>query len=297
MPPTHMSSTSRALYRVFIAPNIRSTISIPLLYVPAFAPSAANSVSTPPLTSRTSIRTKVYAKDTRRHALSDSYTIDSAINAHLINLVDEEGSFHREVPLHKALSSFNKVTHHLIQVSAGKVDEFGNPDPEDVPTCRVISKMDLRAQHERKLESMRRQSKSQSSVKKMMELNWAIAGGDLKHRLGNLKRFLNEGKKVEVWLGPKKRGKLATPEEAEGLIKALLDAVAECKGAREKKREGQVGGVMTIVFEGQKVEKKAEKEGQKTEKEGQKTEKEGQNTEKEGEKANGEAAEARAGNT
>jgi translation initiation factor IF-3 len=258
MPPSHMSGTSRALYRVFVAPNLRASTSIPLLYAPAFAPSVRSSIAAPSLTSRTSIRTKSYAKDTRRHALSDYYVIDAAIEADHVNLVDEEGAFQKAVPLKEALTSFNKVTHHLVQMAPGKVDEFGRADPNNLPTCRVISKMNLRAQHERKLETLRRQAKGHSTgpTPKSLELNWAIAGGDLKHRLEKMKDFLREGRKVEVMLGPKKKGKKATPEEANAVFKAIRDAVAECKGAGQVKSEGDVGGVMTIVFEGRKMEEK-----------------------------------------
>jgi translation initiation factor IF-3 len=261
MPPTHISGTSRALYRVFIAPNLRTSTTIPLLYAPAFAPSAPNTLSTPSLTPRTSIREKKYTKDTRRHALSDYYVIDSAIEAEVINLVDPDGTYHKYVPLDQALRSFNKVTHHLVQMNPGKVDEAGNQDPDNLPTCRVISKIDLRAQHERKLETMRRQEKGRSAsgpTPKSLELNWAIAPGDLKHRLESMKRFLREGRKVEVLLGPKKRGKKATQEEAEAVMKRVREAVEECKGSKEVKSEGQVGGVITVVFEGTRVEKKVE---------------------------------------
>ncbi|KNG45806.1 translation initiation factor if-3 [Stemphylium lycopersici] len=264
MPPTHISGTSRALYRVFIAPTLRSTTSVPLIYAPAFAPASSNptslvsSSSTPSLGPRTTIRTKKYTKDTRRHALSDYYVIDNAIEADDINLVDEDGKFHSNVPLDEALTSFNKMSHHLVQMTPGKVDEFGQADPQNLPTCRVISKMDLRAQHEKKLETLRRQAKGQGAgpTPKSLELNWAIASGDLKHRLEALKRFLREGRKVEILLGPKRKGRQATPDEAEAVMKALGDAVGECKGAGEVKREGQVGAVMTVVFEGRKVEKK-----------------------------------------
>ncbi|EMD90729.1 hypothetical protein COCC4DRAFT_127220 [Bipolaris maydis ATCC 48331] len=268
MPPTHISGTSRALYRVFIAPSLRTTTSIPLLYAPAFAPLVSGPTSlassTPSLTSRTSIRTKKYTKDTRRHAISDYYIIDNAIEAERINLVDENGTFHNDVPTEEALTSYDKVTHHLVQMTPGKVDEYGELDPENLPTCRVISKIDLRAQHERKLETLRRQAKGQGAgpISKSLELNWAIAPGDLKHRLESLKRFLKEGRKVEVLMGPKKKGRKATPEEADAVIKAVRDAVGECKGAREGKSEGQVGGVMTVVFEGRKVEKKAEEKAE-----------------------------------
>ncbi|KAG9193579.1 hypothetical protein G6011_03614 [Alternaria panax] len=263
MPPTHhISGTSRTLYRVFIAPNLRNTTSIPLLYAPAFAPtSSPNSLSSsmPSLASRTSTRGLKYTKDTRRHAISDYYVIDKAIEADFINLVDEEGVFHRNVPLDEALASLNKVTHHLVQMTEGKYDEEGYLDPENLPTCRVISKIDLRAQHQKKLETLRRQAKGQSAgsapPSKSLELNWAIAPGDLKHRLVAMKKFLKEGRKVEVMLGPKKAGRKATQEEADAVMKSIKDAVEECKGAREAKREGQVGGILQVTYEGKKVEK------------------------------------------
>jgi len=261
MPPTHISGTSRALYRVFIAPNLRNTTSIPLLYAPAFAPTSSPtslSSSTPSLTSRTSTRGIKYTKDTRRHAISDYYVIDQAIEADIINLVDEEGVFHNNVPLDEALTSFNKVTHHLVQMTPGKYDEDGNLDPNSLPTCRVISKIDLRAQHQKKLETLRRQAKGQGTgpATKSLELNWAIAAGDLKHRLVAMKKFLKEGRKVEVTLGPKKHGRKATEQEANAVFKAIENAVADCKGSRETKREGEVGGIMTVMYEGKKVEKK-----------------------------------------
>jgi translation initiation factor IF-3 len=257
MPPAHISSTSRALYRVFVAPTLRTTsAAIPIHYAPAFAPAFALPSANP--LSQSSIRTKTYTKDTRRHAISDYYVIDAAINSPRVNLVDADGQFHNDVPLEDALSSFNKVTHHLVQMSPGQVDEVGRPDPEHRPVCRVISKMNLRAQHQHKLEVLRRQAKGQSTGPSMknLELNWAIAGGDLKHRLEKLKSFLVEGRKVEVLLGPKKRGRKATPEEAASVLQAVRDAVDECKGSSEVKREGDVGGILTIVFEGRKAEEK-----------------------------------------
>ena len=141
MPPTHhISGTSRALYRVFIAPNLRNTTSIPLLYAPAFAPtSSPNSLSssTPSLTSRTTTRGIKYTKDTRRHAISDYYVIDKAIEADFINLVDEGGVIHKNVPLQEALSSINKVTHHVVQMVPGKYDQDGFLDPESLSLIHI----------------------------------------------------------------------------------------------------------------------------------------------------------------
>lgn len=262
MPPTHhISSTSRALYRVFVLPNLRATTNgIPIQFAPAFAPTygpPSVPVNASPL-NQTQVRNKSYAKkDTRRHAISDYYTIDNAIKAPRVNFVDADGKFFEDVATLDALNSFNKVTHHLVQVTPGKVDEFGVQDPAHPPVCRVVSKMDLRAQHERKVDAARKQAKGITGPpQKNLDLNWAIGGGDLKHRLNKLQEFLLEGRRVEVLLGPKKKGRKATAEEADAVLKAVMGAVDECKGAKEVKREGTVGAVLTIVFEGKKVEEK-----------------------------------------
>ncbi|KAJ4334674.1 hypothetical protein N0V87_006710 [Didymella glomerata] len=267
MPPTHhISSTSRALYRVFVLPNLRtpSSSGIPIQFAPAFAPTyGPPSIPIPsaPL-SHTQVRHKSFArKDTRRHALSDYFTLDNAISAPRVNFVDASGTFFQDVATLDALNSFNKVTHHLVEVSAGRVDEFGNPDPEHRPVCRVISKIDLRAQHEKKVEAARKQAKGVvGPPQKNLELNWAIGGGDLKHRMQKLEQFLLEGRRVEILLGPKKRGRKATEAEAQTVFKAVMTAADECN-AREIKREGEVGKVFTVIFEGKEDKEAAKKKG------------------------------------
>lgn len=196
------------------------------------------------------------------------FTIDTAIKADRINVVDENGVFHRNVPLNEALDSMDRLTHHLQQLTPGKVDEYGRADPEDLPTCRILSKIDLRAKHKRKLDVERQQAKGQGTgpAPKSMELNWAIAEGDLKHRLEKLKEFLKEGRKVEIMLGQKKKGKKASEEEANRVMERVIDAVGECKGAGKVKETGTVGAVLTVVFEGRKLdEKEAKKDKRKGE--------------------------------
>ncbi|KAF2799311.1 hypothetical protein K505DRAFT_321206 [Melanomma pulvis-pyrius CBS 109.77] len=248
MPPIHIASTSRALYRVFIAP----TLTIPLRPQPSIL-----IFSTPTLLPITTTRPKSYKKPAVRHALSDHFTYDSAITSPRINMVDASGVFRNNISLSTAQSSFNRTTHHLVQLTEGKVDEYGHPDLEDLPTCKVISKMDLRAQHQKKLDLERRQSKGLGvgPSTKNLELNWAIAGGDLKHRLGKMKEFLTEGRKVEILFGAKRRGRVANKEECEALMASVRSAVEECKGASQvKEPEGVVGGVLTMFFQGRRLE-------------------------------------------
>ncbi|KAF2452012.1 hypothetical protein P171DRAFT_426416 [Karstenula rhodostoma CBS 690.94] len=244
----HLSCTSRALYRVFVAPNLAPRLQIPLRCAPTFSRNTA-------LLPVTSVRTKVGGPRKApaiRQALSDIYTFDNAIDADVINLIDQNGTFIPNVFFNDAMRKFNRVTHHLLLISEGQVDEFGEPDPEHLPTCKIITKIDLRNQYNRKIEVARKLEKGPST--KNLELNWAIAGGDLKHRLEKLNDFLKDGKKVEVLFKPKKRGKKATEAEAKSVLKAVTDVVDDCKGAGEVKREGDVGGTLTVVLQGTKLQ-------------------------------------------
>ncbi|KAF2710034.1 hypothetical protein K504DRAFT_466475 [Pleomassaria siparia CBS 279.74] len=260
MPPISLPSTSRALYRVFIAPTLTTS---------NFTPIRIHQLPAVHLLPSQNVRQVSYKKPAVRQNLSDVFTFDNAITSPRVNYIDTSGVFHANVPLSRAQSSFNRALFYLVQVSEGKVDEFGlHLSPEDLPTCKVISKIDLRAQHAKKMDLERRAAKGQGAgpAQKNLELNWAIAGGDLKHRLGKLKEFLSDGRKVEVLFGTKKRGRVATMEECEDLMKKVKEAVEECKGAEiSKKMEGTVGGVLTMFFQGRRLEAEAEKISRKEE--------------------------------
>lgn len=281
MPPAHhISSTSRALYRVFVLPNLRtpSSSGIPIQFAPAFAPTYGPPSVPVPATPLNQTQVRCHRtssrKHVRRHNLADDFVFDNAIDAPRVNFVDAKGRFFEDVATLDALNSFNRVTHHLVQVTPGKVDELGRPNPAHPPVCRVTSKIDLRLQHSKIIEAARKQERGISGPpQKRLELNWAIEGGDLKHRLNKLQEFLSEGRRVELQLSPKRRGRQATSEEADALLKAVMQTVEQCE-AREVKKEGKVGAVLTMVFEGNesKTEKKTEKKAEKKSKTAQKDE-------------------------
>ncbi|PSN66261.1 hypothetical protein BS50DRAFT_574716 [Corynespora cassiicola Philippines] len=261
MPPYHFTSTSRALYRVFVAP----TLSVPFrnTAIPAFQ--SGPQLLLPHIT----VRTKTFKK-VKRQALTDIYTVDNAIKAAVVNVVDSNGIFQREIPVDEV--RYDRKTEYLLQVTPDKLDGSGKLDPSFVPTCKIVSKMDLRQQLNRKLEIERRQAKGQGAGPSMknLELNWAIAPGDLKHRLNKLKEFLLDGRKVEILMGSKRGGKKATEKECLEVLEKVREAVSECKGAWEvKDPEGKLGGTMTLVFEGkfQEREKKPEEETRQVKKE------------------------------
>jgi translation initiation factor IF-3 len=84
---------------------------------------------------------------------------------------------------------------------------------------------------------------------KTLELNWAIDKGDLGHRLDKMKTFLEKGLKVEIVLASKRRGKQATEEEAQLLLRKIKDAVKEVDGAKEMKpMEGKLLRTATVYL-------------------------------------------------
>jgi translation initiation factor IF-3 len=83
---------------------------------------------------------------------------------------------------------------------------------------------------------------------KTLELNWAIDQGDLRHRLEKMKKFLEKGLRVEIALASKRKGKQATPEEAQALLKRIREVVKE-QGAKElKPMEGQMLRAATLYL-------------------------------------------------
>lgn len=89
---------------------------------------------------------------------------------------------------------------------------------------------------------------------KTVELNWAIDKNDLGHRIEKMRGFLAEGRRVEVVLASKKRGRKASLEECQGVLEKLRECADAVDGAREvQKLEGKVGGFATMVFMGRPV--------------------------------------------
>jgi translation initiation factor IF-3 len=134
-----------------------------------------------------------------------------------------------------------------------------------IPVCKIISKRDEYENAKRKKaaskEAKKQSFKGSEQGMKTLELNWAIDQNDLGHRLEKLKQFLEEGRRVEVVLAGKKKGRKATKEECEALLDRIETTVEETEGAKEKgPMEGKIGGVAKLTFLG-KVVKRAEVSG------------------------------------
>lgn len=162
--------------------------------------------------------------------------------------------------LRYVLSRFDRKTHRLVCVtpppSAAQREAL---EGEWIPTCRIVSKKEQYEQEKAKQKSKVQAKKNSADNVKTIELNWAIDGNDLGHRMRRVEEFLSEGRRVEVVLAKRKGGRKATIDECEGVVDKILETVEAVEGAKQlKKMEGKLAGVATLFFEGPK--KVAEKE-------------------------------------
>jgi len=252
----HPSTSLQALYSVFVAPALRSNTASR-----AFLQTAPRSLHSRYFISSSSIAHASTPNDPKASS-SDSgrrqQKWDEEITARVIHLVDPTtGKLSEPRKRIDVLRSLDRNTQRLVQVSAG--EESGNRGRQQhfaaAGAARVVCKIvDKRLQYQQERER-KRQKKKQEQVAggsgKMMELNWAIDPNDLGHRLERLAGFLGEGRRVEVILAAKKKGRKATTEECEAVVKKVVETMEGVKGARElKPLEGRLGGFATWVLQG-----------------------------------------------
>lgn len=168
---------------------------------------------------------------------------DENIQAYEVQVVDEDNSLKPPAPLSQVLYSLDRKTYTLVQVSP--------PEAGKLPVCKIFGKKALREAERAKAKP----PKSPATLTKQLELNWAIDPNDLGHRLNKMQEFLEQGRRVEIILAGKRKGRKATEDEAQTVLKRIRGRVKELEGVRESKEmEGKVLGQATLFFEG-KVKK------------------------------------------
>ncbi|KAL8728601.1 MAG: hypothetical protein Q9181_005288 [Wetmoreana brouardii] len=184
---------------------------------------------------------------------------DEAIGAQFIQIVNADKSLQQPRSLSDSLASIDRRTYFLVQVGEKLHPRYENqPGPGEgqqdvrprIPVCKVIDKSSFRLAERAKLKP----KKNASAVTKEVEINWGMAENDLKHRLERLKKFLDEGKRVEVVFGRKRKGwmqrKDVTDREADSILKQIREAAGTVEGAREwKNMEGEVRRALVMFFE------------------------------------------------
>ena len=164
---------------------------------------------------------------------------DEAIKSEDICLVGEDNKLQEPQWIEHVLGRMDRKNYFLVQVS--------HPDDPGVPVCKILEKKKVYAEAKAKEKSKKRKSPEQS--KKGLEINWAIDAHDLSHRLKRLKQFLSEGRKVEVLLADKRKGKkTATAEEMEAVIRKIESAAREVPGAKCVNIETAAKGKVATMF-------------------------------------------------
>jgi translation initiation factor IF-3 len=171
------------------------------------------------------------------------------ITARIIQLVDPETkTLGERVTRYDVLRDLDQKTHRLVQLTPD--------DPEDryfVPVCKIVDKKEAYEAEKKKKTAQKevKQAAAKERSIKTLELNWAIDGNDLAHRLEKVRAFLEEGRRVEVVLASKKRGRKATLAECEGLLEKIRGVADGVGGAKVLKEfEGKMGGFATVVYQG-----------------------------------------------
>lgn len=237
MHTTSGTSIYQALYRVFIQPSLAAPLT---RQTPVPRLQCRKAVITHPQR-----RLLNYRKSPG--PVQRSHLYDEEIKASRVHIVTADGVRQPAQSLVPVLRSYNRTTHRLVQVAPA------NPhDPDSFPTCKIISKQQLREQERAKAKP----KKNPQDTGKQLELSWAIEANDLGHRMRKMKGFLEEGRRVEIVIAKKKDGRKASPKECDEVIAKVRQAVTEVEGAKESKgMEGKVGGTATLFFEGRAREK------------------------------------------
>lgn len=175
------------------------------------------------------------------HVANNIPLINNRIPSATVQLADENGSLLPPVPIQKVLQMIDPYKNFLAMVS--------KPGQVNPPVCKILNRVD-------ELKRLRQAAKAQSkrnktTSPKQIELNWAIDQNDFGHKLDQLRGFLEKGHKVEVFLARKRRGRQATPEEGEEMLRRLNEMVKKVDGACVwKPMEGKVLASATLYFGG-----------------------------------------------
>ncbi|KAL1305608.1 hypothetical protein AAFC00_007209 [Neodothiora populina] len=160
---------------------------------------------------------------------------------------EEDDAAGDEVEAGQKTNSQQRRQQWLLDMEAEEAEEW-------IPTCRIISKKDqyLAEKARRKQQTLVKKASGEANTK-IIELSWAIDSNDLSHRLKRVKEFLEDGKRVEVVIAKKKGGRKATPEECQGVVQKVKEAVEAIECAKTlKDMEGKMGLTATMFFEGVK---------------------------------------------
>ncbi|KAI9790716.1 MAG: hypothetical protein M1816_004857 [Peltula sp. TS41687] len=169
---------------------------------------------------------------------------DEEIRGPMIHLVNSEGTLDPPTSLRSVLLSIDRRESYVLQVA--------EPQPDMLAVCKIKNKQEVyRRERARRQAQKTRRKTNPALMAKELELNWAIDANDLGHRLNKLQEMLGKGMRIDIILAGKKKGRRATSDEAELVIRRIRERVEMIEGAKEwKPMEGKLLEQVTLFVEG-----------------------------------------------
>jgi translation initiation factor IF-3 len=243
MAAKHPSTTSQALFNLFIRPTLSSSRArhSSLHYYsqyPLQQPSQWRSISVY-AKAKPTVTTKTMLKGNPMAGLDPTKVIlDEQIGFRTAHLVTTEGSFQEPTPLRDLLSDIDRSTHVLRKVGTAA---------DGIPVVKLVTKESLR--EEAKAKARQKTVKKTDDLTKQVELNWAITDNDLSYRMEWLRKFLREGRRVEVLIAPKRGGRRATKDEIQALLAKVRQEITDAEdGAEEWKDMLGLPGTQVTMY-------------------------------------------------
>ncbi|PVH89512.1 hypothetical protein DL98DRAFT_116 [Cadophora sp. DSE1049] len=225
-------SSATALHRVFIAPiELQSKLQVHV----QVRQLSFTSTTLAPLRSRLQSQPQCGVSNSnvqKRHvslhvAEKSRLPRDDEIKAYSVTLVDPDGKLTDPRATSSILSRIDRKTESLVVIVPGS--------PGVPPICKILNKQAMRVAEKAKLKAARGTGVTQ----KTMELNWAIGRGDLGHRMGKLRGWLEKGWRVEVVIAGKKKGRKVL-----GTLTMYLEGKQQQQGKKGKKGAGDAAGAV-----------------------------------------------------
>lgn len=185
--------------------------------------------------------------------------LDEKIGALRAHLVDTDGKLQEPQSMRALYTQIDRTTHHIRKVGDG---------PDGIPVVKIVSREAL-VEIVRNREAMANK-KDVAELAKQVELNWAVSENDLAHRLKKIQEFLQDGKRLEILIAPKRKGRRAMPEECQDLMARIKETVAGVEGVEEwKAQQGTLGKTVELSYKGREegtAEYRERAKGEKSEK-------------------------------
>lgn len=153
---------------------------------------------------------------------------------------------------HSTLSEPQILRHLLQGLDREKqcIIQLSKPGTTEYPVVQIANKDELRKQVREKEKHVKEQQKESRDKKaKQIEMNWAIDGHDLGIKMKQLESFLEKGRKVEILLAAKRKGRKAELPEGMALLKQIRARMVELDAREVKTMEGEVLKQATLIVQ------------------------------------------------